>query len=269
MNPDIRTEEIHEEPPFFSRQFALPAIVLLTALGIALTVVCVSVGYTIVFQNIFYFPIILMGCCYPKRGMLYATLISLVYFFLILGISRDMTLLFPALVRVVFFEVVAGFIVYLSIERHHANDRLAIQKKNLSQIIDQQTECLNDELQQSLRLEKAYRDTSEYYENLFNRPGSATVICNAELYITKVNDAFTESTGASRTELIGRKIFSISPFDQMTSIETTKTVMLEIPRNDGTTARMLWGFSVILDKNDKRPSGFMATGLELPKEGDA
>jgi PAS domain S-box-containing protein len=156
--------------------------------------------------------------------------------------------------------------VYLSLERQRAVDRLNSQKQNLTAIVERQTAELSEELQQSVRLERAYRETSEYYERIFDRMHSPIIITNTELYITRTNKAFEDTVGTPKTELIGRKILSIHPFDQLTAMEEGKTYVLEIPRDGGKNTRILCSFSEIHGEGTTTPAGFIATGLEIPEQ---
>lgn len=266
MNPEDPAGDVSPVEPLFSKPFALPAIVLMTAMCVGLTIVCSNVGYVVLFQNCYYLPIIITCICYPKRGLLFVTACAATYFFLLLGITQDVSLIVPALVRVVFFEVIGAFVVYLSLERQRAVERLNSQKQNLAAIVERQTAELSAELQQSVRLEKAYRDTSEYYERIFDRMHAPIIISNTELYITRTNKAFEDAIGKPKTELIGRKVLTVRPFDQLVAMEEGKTYVLDIPREGGKKTRMLWSLSEIRGEGTTTPAGYIATGLEIPEQ---
>jgi PAS domain S-box-containing protein len=102
-------------------------LVLLTLLTVAILVISVFSlisGWLTIFQNLFYFPIILACVYYVKRGFVFSVVLACSYFFLMFIFSQDPAVLQGAGIRVLIFILVAGVITYLSIVRIRAEDTL-------------------------------------------------------------------------------------------------------------------------------------------------
>ena len=85
-----------------------PLIALVTVLAIGISVLCLSFGYSIVFPHLYYIPIIIICTFFPRYGIYFTATIAVVYVSLVMGITRDAQLLFPALVRSAFFMIVGA-----------------------------------------------------------------------------------------------------------------------------------------------------------------
>ena len=102
-------------------------LVLITVLTITIFIVSIISlvsGWQTIFQNLFYFPIILACVYYVKRGFVFSVLLACGYFILMLIFSQDPVVLEGAFIRVLIFILVAGVITYLSIVRIRAEDAL-------------------------------------------------------------------------------------------------------------------------------------------------
>ena len=102
----------------------LVLIILLTSTIFIVSVISLVSGWLTIFQNLFYFPIILACVYYIKRGFVFSVLLACGYFILMLIFSQDPGVLEGALIRVLIFILVAGVITYLSIVRIRAEDAL-------------------------------------------------------------------------------------------------------------------------------------------------
>jgi PAS domain S-box-containing protein len=265
MNP-LRTPETEDCTHTMSR-CTIPALILLTVSVIGISIASISAGYVIIFQNAYYFPIILACACFPRRAMVYTALLSLTYLILLLGISQNMDLLPGALVRIFFFNFVALSMVYITNERIKAESELIAQKDSLNRVITEQTACIQQELEQSQRLEKAFRESNEYYEYLFNQLKAPLVFWNTEGYITRTNTAFDELLVLPKTEIIGRKLSTLLPFEGIEKENggldcTGDPVAFSIERADGSTAHALWTFSPIR-KKEGQTAGILAVGQKI------
>lgn len=99
----------------FSERFYLVFIAAISILDIAVSFYYLSNGTTIVFQNIYYFTIVLASYRYKWRGALFSTALSIAY----LGMS---TYYFPqfdifsqAVIRTIIFILIAVVVAYLSL----------------------------------------------------------------------------------------------------------------------------------------------------------
>jgi PAS domain S-box-containing protein len=247
---------------FALKHCTIPVAVLLTALVLGITVLCVSAGYVTIFQNMYYLPIIMFCTNFPRKGMLYTSFLSTLYLILLVSISADVRLVIPGLIRVVFFHLIGISIVMLTRDRLKAEGKLLDQKENLNRVISEQTSCIQRELEQSQRLERAFREANEYYERLFTQLKAPILFWNNGFYITRTNTAFEELVGQPKTELIGRKLSTILPITEEDIRMERSPVAYPVQRSDGSTRHILWTFSEIM-KSDGISTGVFAVGQEI------
>lgn len=252
-----------DENPFQVQLCVKPLIALVTALAVGISVLCLNFGYYIVFPHLYYIPIIIMCSCFPRQGIWFTVSVAIVYLALVFGVTRQTALLGPALCRSVFFVIVGWVVVFLSQKRAKAEAELAFQRKNLGAIVDEQTDCIARELEQSKRLEKAYREATEYYDRLMTQAGVAIVVWNSGLYITRTNAAFERLAGKPRTELLGRKVSAIMPLDEAASRTTGKPVIIPFQETSGAPHQVLWTFSEIYAPEQTEPFAVLAIGQEI------
>ncbi|MEI6292346.1 MAG: PAS domain S-box protein [Methanomicrobiales archaeon] len=120
----------------FTDQTPIIAIISTTAIVIAISIFSLLQGWLTIFQNFFYFPIIISCVFYLKRGFVFSVFLAFLYLGMILSVSRDPVVLEGALIRVIIFILVAGVITYLSMIRIHAEEALLDSERKLTQIID-------------------------------------------------------------------------------------------------------------------------------------
>src|ERR1035437_10248687 len=89
------------------RKFVLPAIIFLTILGTVVPLYRFTHGYKLFFNGALFLPIVLTCIYYPKKGILYTTCVSVIYVLVLLLFPRYPALLITAIIRVIFFEIVA------------------------------------------------------------------------------------------------------------------------------------------------------------------
>jgi len=102
----------------------LVLIVVLTISIFIVSIISLLNGWQTIFQNLFYFPIILACVYYVKKGFVFSVVLACFYFLLMVFFSKDPVVLEGALIRVVIFVIVAGVITYLSVIRIRAEDAL-------------------------------------------------------------------------------------------------------------------------------------------------
>ncbi|WP_373838150.1 PAS domain S-box protein [Methanospirillum sp.] len=95
-----------------SSQFIL--LVTSTLVCIGITIGFLQSGYTIIYQNFYYAPIILACFFYLRKGFIFSCILSLVYFGLMIIYTRDNNIVLEAGVRVIIFVGIAGVVTYLS-----------------------------------------------------------------------------------------------------------------------------------------------------------
>ena len=103
-------------------------IAVTTLISILVSIYCLFSGWFIIFQNIFYIPIIIACVYYLKKGFVFSVVLSFIYFLLIIVFTRDLAVITQALIRVVIFVAVAGTIMSLSIKRKSAEENLQVAK---------------------------------------------------------------------------------------------------------------------------------------------
>lgn len=91
---------------------------------ILVTIYCLQSGYTIIFQNLFYIPIILACVSYIWRGFLFSCLLALVYFGMIAGFTQDYSIILQALIRVILFIGIAAVIAHLADKSRRSEEAL-------------------------------------------------------------------------------------------------------------------------------------------------
>jgi diguanylate cyclase (GGDEF)-like protein/PAS domain S-box-containing protein len=125
-----------------NRRLPFLLITLLTFAVLVVSVISLVSGELTVFQNLFYFPIILACVYYVKRGFVFSVILACSYFFLMLIFSQNPTVLRDAAIRVLFFILVAGVITYLSIVRIRTEDALRESGDKIHLLLDSTAEAI-------------------------------------------------------------------------------------------------------------------------------
>ena len=132
-------------------------------LAVAISVYYLTLERFIVFQNLFYFPIIISCIYYLKRGFVFSVFLSSLYFFLIVTHTTDSVILIQALIRVIIFIAVAGVVTFLSMHRQRAEELLLETNRQLESEVEErkksegEKENLIFELQKTLAEVKILR----------------------------------------------------------------------------------------------------------------
>ncbi len=100
----------------------LAAVIATTIIAVAVSFYCLSSGRFIVFQNLFYFPVILACIYYLKRGFVFSILLALLYLFLVAAHTNDSIIIREALVRVLIFLFIAGVVTFISLRSRRAEE---------------------------------------------------------------------------------------------------------------------------------------------------
>ncbi len=98
-------------------------ILISTIIDLAITIYYLSQGTTIVFQNIYYFTIILAAYWYKWRGALFSSALSAVYLALSAYYDPQFDPLFQAVIRSVIFVLISVVVAYLSIRLDNERNR--------------------------------------------------------------------------------------------------------------------------------------------------
>jgi len=95
-----------------------------------------SSGSFIVFQNLFYIPIILSCMYYTMRGFIYSICLAIIYFLLILTFTSDSGTILEALIRVALFITIGGIITFLSMQRKRLRKVLQEEREKFQTVAD-------------------------------------------------------------------------------------------------------------------------------------
>jgi signal transduction histidine kinase len=115
----------------------LAAVLFTTLVALAVAFFCLSSGHFIIFQNLFYIPIIIACLYYLKRGFFFSVIVAIGYFCLIAAFTQSPVLLFQAGIRVSIFILVAGVTTYLASIHSKTEDLLRSQRELLSEMTAQ------------------------------------------------------------------------------------------------------------------------------------
>jgi PAS domain S-box-containing protein len=154
----------------------LVLLIILTIGSLIISVISLYLGWTTIFQNLFYFPIIIACVYYVKRGFVLSVLLACGYFVLMLTFSNDPVVLQGALIRVLIFILVAGVITYLVIIR--------------------------------IRAEDALKASEEFNRGLVENIPNLVVVYDHDRKIRYVNPAATTTLGYSVEEMVGTDIIT-------------------------------------------------------------
>lgn len=102
-----------------------------TLIAIAISVGSLWSGRVIIFQNVFYVPIVLACMYYVRKGFAFSVVLSFVYLFLVIVLTGDLTVILQALVRTFIFVAVAGVTTFLSAKRRQAEEKLQVHERQL------------------------------------------------------------------------------------------------------------------------------------------
>ncbi|MDD1729494.1 MAG: PAS domain S-box protein [Methanospirillum sp.] len=105
-------------------QWPLVVLVFSTLICLAVSIFFLRMHISIVFQNLYYFPILIACIFYSRKGFIFSIILSLTYFILILLHSRDPEVLLQAFVRVCIFILIAWVTSFLSQMIKQAGEKL-------------------------------------------------------------------------------------------------------------------------------------------------
>jgi PAS domain-containing protein len=182
-----------------------------------------------------------------------------------LAVPRDPNLIAPACVRATIFEIVACVIIALTKRSETIGGAMREVQTQDSELLYKKQE----ELTKALKLEKAYREATEYYERIFAQLNAPMAIWNAEWYVTYANQRFEELTGRSTGEVIGRRILSIPPFDRLAELSGEGCQRVDFPIGPLDSRDMVWIFSGVRSTMQAEPIAVVAIGVEIPEDGES
>lgn len=113
----------------------LVAIAASMIIIVAISILSLMAGWFIIFQNLFYIPIIIACVYYARRGFIFSVLVTGLYFALILAFTQDPEIIQGAVIRVAIFILIAGVITHLSLKQMCVEKELKDSQRQLGDII--------------------------------------------------------------------------------------------------------------------------------------
>jgi hypothetical protein len=109
--------------PFTRTRAITLAVATVLALGVNLG--GMMTGITVLLSHVIYIPIILAAYWFPRRGLVFSTLIAITYGALIICIlPLDLLLIVSTLFRMIFFVLIGGVVSFLSAKLRESEQQL-------------------------------------------------------------------------------------------------------------------------------------------------
>lgn len=183
----------------------LPLLAGTTVVCILVCILSLLAGYTIIFQNLLYIPIIIACIFYRTRGFFFSCLLALSYLLLIILIAHSPEVTLQAGIRVIIFVAIAGVITLLTKAWHRAEEQLQGSEQEL-QIQLKEVRVAQEKL----------RASEERWSDLFTRIQNAIVVYRAiddgrDFVIVDINPAGAEIEQVNRDDVIGRRVTAVFP----------------------------------------------------------
>jgi len=164
----------------------------------------------IIFQNLFYVPIIIACVYYTKRGFAFSIIIACIYFFLIICFTRESTILLEAFVRVLIFVLVAGIVTHLSLKQKQSEELLRQQHDHLEDLVQERTAQLDEGITKRKLVEEAKEESESMFRTLFEFANDAIFMMDQNVF-TDCNPKTFEMFGCTREQIIGQPPYRFSP----------------------------------------------------------
>ncbi len=167
-------------------RFQITLIAATTIATILISLYCLFSGLFIVFQNLFYVPIILSCMYYTMRGFIYSVCLAVLYLLLILVFTSQSSIIMQALVRVFIFIIVAGVVTFLS-------------ARNKQDITERK------------RAEELLRQQKEEQQVIFDAVPAMIFFKDTENRFIRVNRALAQASGMTVEQMEGKSCFELFP----------------------------------------------------------
>jgi PAS domain S-box-containing protein len=218
----------------------LIAVIFTSVLCIAISIFSLKSGQFIVFQNLFYIPIVIACFYYAKKGLAISVALSCSYFFLIIAFTNDPMIIRDAVIRVIIFIFVAAVISALAIAH--------------------------------TRAEKALQESEEKYRTLIETTRDLIYTADRKGFLTYINPTLERTLGYARHEWNGKTFAQIVAPECVDSVKNLfKTAMkgesipvyeTDLIQKDGKRLSVEFNVSTIYD-NEGKPSGRYGIGRDV------
>ncbi|MCQ1538797.1 PAS domain S-box protein [Methanocalculus taiwanensis] len=122
--------------------WVLPSLLVSSSLCALISYLAFASGVFIIVQNLYYIPIIIACIYYGWRGLFFSIFLAISYLALIASFTPDPLLLQEAMIRVIFFSIVAGVITALSQFREKTGQQLRESEDRYRNVVEDQTEFI-------------------------------------------------------------------------------------------------------------------------------
>ncbi len=224
---------------FQSYPWPLLSVVITTIMAIAVSAYYLSSGQFIVFQNLFYFPIIISCIYYLRKGFVFSVLLAFLYFSLIIVHTADFIIIREALIRVAIFILVAGVVTFISLRRRKA--------------------------------EEALRQNENKYRTMIENTGDLIYIADRKGRFSYINPTFERTLSYGEGELLGKSFSEIASPECMERLrdlfkramrgEDIPVYETEMVRKDGTRLSVEFNVATLYDSEGK-PAGRHGIGRD-------
>ena len=123
-------------------RWVLPSLLVSSFLCTLISYLAFAFGIFIIVQNLYYIPIIIACIYYGWRGLFLSGFLALSYLALFASFTTDSVLLQEAIIRVIFFSIVAGVITMLSQVRERTEQKLRESEDRYRSVVEDQTEFI-------------------------------------------------------------------------------------------------------------------------------
>ncbi|MBI4802940.1 MAG: HAMP domain-containing histidine kinase [Elusimicrobia bacterium] len=110
-----------------------------TLIVVAISIYYPSAGWFLICQDLFYIPIFIACIYYTTKGLVFSIILACVYFFLVLGFTKEPLVVEQAATSVLMFPIVAGIVALLIIKRTRAEEALQESERKLLERNDELT----------------------------------------------------------------------------------------------------------------------------------
>ncbi len=224
---------------FLTGPWRIIAVGATTLVAIAVSFYYLNAGEFFVFQNIFYFPIIIACLYYLKRGFVFSLLLAFLYLFLMTSYTADFTLIREAMIRVVLFILVAGVVTFISFQRREA--------------------------------QLALRESEERYRTMVENTRDLIYTTDRKGFLTYVNPMLEKTMGYAEGELLGKSFADLIAPDHVERLkdifkramrgETFPVYEADLIRKDGTVFSVEFNTATICD-SEGQPAGRHGIGRD-------
>ncbi len=203
-------------------------------------------GWFIIFQNLFYIPIIIACINYTKKGFVFSVFLTFIYFFLIISFTKDSVVIIQALIRILIFVGVAGVTTFLSIKLR-------------------QTKELLHKTEEHICMEEALRKSEQKFRALFESAKDGILQFTADGTIIEINKSFASMHGYTVDELMKKNFEDLDtpksrPFipERMQRLLAGESMTIEVEHfcKDGQTIPLEVSASLVTIGDQKYILGF-------------